>query len=126
MKRWNALALLVIAFSLLCGCSADASSAGKKGQSPPPMNVEVTAVIQRDVPIYGDWVSTMDGYVNANIQPQVSGYLIRQTTVKAQRFTQEMCCFRLTRARFRRYSIKPKVSLRKREARWRSPRRNTT
>jgi membrane fusion protein (multidrug efflux system) len=34
--------------------------------------------VQKDVPIYGDWVSTLDGYVNANIQPQVSGYLIRQ------------------------------------------------
>jgi membrane fusion protein (multidrug efflux system) len=38
----------------------------------------VVTVIQKDVPIYGDWVATLDGYVNANIQPQVSGYLIRQ------------------------------------------------
>lgn len=42
------------------------------------MNVGVVAVIQRDVPIYGDWVATLDGYTNANIQPQVTGYLIRQ------------------------------------------------
>ena len=35
-------------------------------------------VIQKDVPIYGDWVATLDGFVNANIQPQVSGYLIKQ------------------------------------------------
>ncbi len=35
-------------------------------------------VVQKDVPIYGDWVATLDGFVNANIQPQVSGYLIRQ------------------------------------------------
>ena len=39
----------------------------------------VVIVEQRDVPIYGDWVATLDGFVNANIQPQVSGYLIRQT-----------------------------------------------
>jgi membrane fusion protein (multidrug efflux system) len=38
----------------------------------------VVTVIQKDVPIYGDWVATLDGYVNANIQPQVSGYLIKQ------------------------------------------------
>lgn len=43
-----------------------------------PMQVGVAAVEQRDVPLYGDWVATLDGYVNAQIQPQVSGYLIKQ------------------------------------------------
>jgi membrane fusion protein (multidrug efflux system) len=42
------------------------------------MPVSVTTAEVRDVPIYGDWVATMDGYVNAQIVPQVSGYLIRQ------------------------------------------------
>ncbi len=42
------------------------------------MNVEVAPVVQQNVPIYGDWVATLDGYVNANIQPQVSGYLVKQ------------------------------------------------
>jgi len=40
--------------------------------------VEVVPVIQRDVPVQGEWVGTLEGYVNAQIQPQVSGYLIRQ------------------------------------------------
>jgi len=40
--------------------------------------VEVAPVIQRDVPVQGQWVGTLDGYVNAQISPQVSGYLIRQ------------------------------------------------
>ena len=31
-----------------------------------------------DLPVYSEWVATLDGYVNAQIQPQVSGYLIRQ------------------------------------------------
>lgn len=43
-----------------------------------PAEVLVTPVVQKDVPIYGDWVATLDGYVNANIQPQVTGYLIEQ------------------------------------------------
>ncbi len=30
------------------------------------------------MPLFGDWVATLDGYVNAQIQPQVSGYLIKQ------------------------------------------------
>jgi membrane fusion protein (multidrug efflux system) len=78
MNCRNALALLLLALSLLCGCSAGASSSEKKDQPPPPMNVEVAAVVRQDVPIYGDWVATLDGYVNATIQPQVSGYLVRQ------------------------------------------------
>src|ERR1700740_1984084 len=43
-----------------------------------PMQVSVATVEERDVPLYGDWVATLDGYVNAQIQPQVSGYLIKQ------------------------------------------------
>ncbi len=42
------------------------------------MPVFVAAVRQADVPLTGEWVGTLDGYVNAQIQPQVSGYLIRQ------------------------------------------------
>ena len=43
-----------------------------------PPDVAVTSVVQKDVPMTGDWVATLDGYVNAQIQPQVSGYLIKQ------------------------------------------------
>ncbi len=46
--------------------------------APPVANVEVETVTQKDVPVYSEWVTTLDGYVNANIQPQVSGYLVRQ------------------------------------------------
>ena len=43
-----------------------------------PPEVQVTEVEQRDVPIYGEWVATLDGYINAQIQPQVTGYLWKQ------------------------------------------------
>jgi membrane fusion protein (multidrug efflux system) len=43
-----------------------------------PPQVQVARVIQNDVSIYGEWVATLDGYVNAQIQPQVTGYLIKQ------------------------------------------------
>ncbi len=42
------------------------------------MPVSVARVEQADVPLTGEWVGTLDGYVNAQIQPQVGGYLIRQ------------------------------------------------
>lgn len=57
-----------------CGRSVAAANAGP----PPPMPVSVVKAEQRDVPVTGEWVGTLDGYVNAQIQPQASGYLIRQ------------------------------------------------
>ncbi len=59
---------------MLNGCSSKSAPA----PSFPPPQVSVVTVRQENVPIYGDWVTTLDGYVNANIQPQVSGYLIKQ------------------------------------------------
>jgi membrane fusion protein (multidrug efflux system) len=45
---------------------------------PPPPEVGTSTVEARDIATYGDWVATLDGNVTAQIQPQVSGYLIRQ------------------------------------------------
>jgi membrane fusion protein (multidrug efflux system) len=45
---------------------------------PPPADVQVVAVEQRDVPIIHEWVGTLDGFVNAQIRAQVSGYLVKQ------------------------------------------------
>jgi len=67
--------LSTVGLLLLTAC------AKKEGDPPPiapPMQVSVATVEQRDVPLDGDWVATLDGYVNAQIQPQVSGYLIKQ------------------------------------------------
>ena len=33
---------------------------------------------QKDVPVYGEWIGTLDGMVNAEIKAQVSGYLLSQ------------------------------------------------
>lgn len=46
--------------------------------SAPPLEVEVVEVSQENVPVYGQWVGTTDGMVNAEIRAQVSGYLLRQ------------------------------------------------
>ena len=44
----------------------------------PDPEVLVTTPVQRDVPVHNEWVATLDGYVNAEIRPQVSGYIISQ------------------------------------------------
>ena len=46
--------------------------------SGPATSVGVVKSIQRDVPVHAQWVATLEGYVNAQIQAQVSGYLISQ------------------------------------------------
>jgi RND family efflux transporter MFP subunit len=68
--------LIVLAFvvTLGAGCERRVASA----PAPAPPTVEVSPVIQRDVPLEGEWVGTLEGYVNAQIQPHVTGYLIRQ------------------------------------------------
>ena len=45
-------------------------------QAAPPVEVEVAQVEQKDVPIYSEWIGTLDGIVNAEIKSQVTGYLL--------------------------------------------------
>jgi RND family efflux transporter MFP subunit len=47
------------------------------GAAPNP-EVEVVQVEQKDVPIYGEWIGTLDGFTNADVRAQVTGYLMRQ------------------------------------------------
>jgi RND family efflux transporter MFP subunit len=40
--------------------------------------VEVVQVEQRSVPIYAEWIGTLDGLVNADVRAQVTGYIVKQ------------------------------------------------
>jgi membrane fusion protein, multidrug efflux system len=78
-QRAFALAAILIASSLglLSGCKPGGPPPGA-GAPQGALPVSVIAASQQSIPITGQWVATTDGYVNAQIQPQVSGYLIRQ------------------------------------------------
>ena len=67
------IAISLIFSVLLAAC-------GEKSAAPPPASpvVQVVSVAQRDVPIYMEWIGSLDGNVNAVIRPQVTGYLIKQ------------------------------------------------
>jgi len=68
---WQVIASVILLISLGCGKS-------EPPQARPP-EVEVVQVEQKDVPIWNEWVGTLEGLVNAQIKPQVLGYLLRQT-----------------------------------------------
>ena len=76
LPRILALAPLVAAACLsaflLTGCGEQKAA----GPAAPP--VEVAKVVVKDVPIVREWVGTTDGLVNAKINAQVQGYLIKQ------------------------------------------------
>ena len=65
--------LLILLTASLTGCSKKEVRA--EAAAP---EVEVADIVQQDVPLYSEFVSTLDGYVNAQIQPQVTGYLMTQ------------------------------------------------
>src|SRR6266498_3390523 len=70
-RFWQLIAIVILLSSIGCGKS-------EQPQARPP-EVEVVQVEQKDVPIWNEWVGTLDGLVNAQIKPQVTGYLLRQT-----------------------------------------------
>ncbi len=66
------LAVVILLLFIAMGCSKGPQEA------PPAPAVEVMTVIQKDVPVYKEWIGTLDGMVNATIRAQVQGYLIKQ------------------------------------------------
>ena len=70
-RFWQVVASVILLSSVGCGKS-------EQPQARPP-EVEVVRVEQKDVPIWNEWVGTLEGLVNAQIKPQVTGYLLRQT-----------------------------------------------
>jgi membrane fusion protein (multidrug efflux system) len=66
----------VVAASLFVAASG--CSRKDRAAAPQLLEVRVVQVAQRDVPIYKEWIGTLDGLVNADIKAEVSGYLVEQ------------------------------------------------
>ena len=75
IKATCVFGILLTGASMLAGCTKPAAAPAGPPQAMPVTVVKVQA---SDVPVTGEWVGTLDGFVNAQIQPQANGYLIKQ------------------------------------------------
>ena len=75
-KYWIAGAFALFVIALIIGAVRPKGVSG--APSAGPADVQVVQVEQKDVPIYGEWIGTLDGLVNADVRAEVTGYLLRQ------------------------------------------------
>src|SRR5882672_1726026 len=75
-KFWIGGAVCLVVIGVVIGAVRPKHVSGAQGGA--PADVEVVQVEQRDVPIYGEWIGTLDGLTNADVRAQVTGYLMKQ------------------------------------------------
>jgi len=77
--RAGVASIFVFITAILAGCStAETKSQPAAAGAAPAPTVQVAQVEQRDITLTSEWIGSMDGYVNGQIQPHVSGYLTKQ------------------------------------------------
>ncbi len=75
-KVWIGGAVCLLVVGLIVGAIYPKHVSG--AQPGAPTEVQVVQVEQKDVPIFGEWIGTLDGFVNADVRAQVTGYLMLQ------------------------------------------------
>jgi membrane fusion protein, multidrug efflux system len=89
----HSLPLLCSLFFTIVFCAGCASETTKP--VPPPPGVTVATVVQKDVPIYREWVGTMTGNVDADIRPKVDGFLLKRLYTEGSYVTKGQPMFQL-------------------------------
>jgi membrane fusion protein (multidrug efflux system) len=78
MIRFRLPLLLLAGLSWTLHSACRDASAVAAAPPPAPPSVSVVTVAPERVAVTGEWIATLDGTVNAQIRPQVSGYLVRR------------------------------------------------
>ena len=121
-RRFSHTIVRVIPAAGLALSSVFAQACGEgKAETPPPAppNVSVITVAPETLVAPFEWIATLDGFVNAQIRPQVSGYLLTRNYDEGRaRPTRARCCSKSIRGRLRPRS-------RRRRRSWRRPRRSS-
>src|ERR1700681_1544587 len=79
--------------------------------APPPPAVQVTEVVQKDVPLHQEWTGSLDGFVNAEIHPQVQGYVVKQAYREGSYVREGDLLFEIDARQFRAASTQAKGNL---------------
>jgi membrane fusion protein, multidrug efflux system len=111
--RPSALVASCLGLLLAAGCGKE-----QKAAAPPPPAVEVSEVVRKDVPVYMEWVGTTDGLVNATIQAQVTGYLVKQNYREGELVHKGQVLFEIDPRTFQAAVDAAKGALAQAEARW--------
>ncbi len=72
---------IIVSVSIIVAAMAVVPSGCKSAAAPvalPIPEVAVTDVVQKNVPIFSESVGTTEGFVNADIYPKITGYLLKQ------------------------------------------------
>jgi multidrug efflux pump subunit AcrA (membrane-fusion protein) len=78
-KRKVLIPTIAVAAALVLALLIFAARSNKPAEAAPrPLDVQVVKVEQKDVPVYNEWIGSTEGITNADIKPQVSGYLLCQ------------------------------------------------
>jgi membrane fusion protein, multidrug efflux system len=113
------MGMLILLFVWSCGKT-------EKPAPPPPATVEVVEVIQKDVPIFAEWVATLDGVVNATIRAQVTGYLIKQNYKEGDLVKKGQVLFEIDPRPFQAALDQAQGDLAQKEARYTTAKANLT
>jgi membrane fusion protein (multidrug efflux system) len=90
--RPNARFILVFNFAILVLFAAGCK---KKPAPPPPPEVQVITLAPTNVPIFEEWIGTLDGFVNAQIHAQVTGYLFTQNYAEGRELKKDDLLFQI-------------------------------
>ncbi len=113
MKKFTVLIIVLISLSLSLGCS-------RKPAQPPPgaPEVLVTTVTPKDVPRVLERVATLDGFINANINAQVQGYIISRDYKEGSLVKKGDLLFQIDHRPFEAALAQAKGTLAKDQANW--------
>jgi membrane fusion protein, multidrug efflux system len=93
-------------------------------EAPSPPSVEVVDVLQKDVPVYTEWVASMDGLVNATIRAQVQGYLVKQEYREGDFVRKGQVLFEIDPRPFEAMLEQAKGQLAQQQAKWETDKAN--
>jgi membrane fusion protein, multidrug efflux system len=108
-----AIIAMVLLVLITGGCSKE-----EQAKTPQAPTVEVATVIQKDVPVYSEWVGSLDGSINAVIRPQVTGYLISQNYREGEQVKKGQILFEIDPRTFQAALNQAKAQLSQQKARY--------